>query len=218
MTKFSNDSDILKYEPILFDELHFPAQVIAQGVGGVVSGTAFTAAGADFLNSGVSAGGVIYLHTADEKLNAPYEIVSVNSATTLTISVIRADDGAPPIPPPSSNDVFYRISTFAPQANIAAFALTEYFGIAPGYPASEIAVSDIFDSTVLRQASVFWVIAAVYATLADKDNSEHFWTKSEHYKKSFRDARSRARLSIDKGSDGTIESTSLGGSVRLVRD
>lgn len=218
MTKFSNDSDILKYEPALFDELHFPAQVLAQGVGGVVSGTTLTADGADFLNSGISGGCVVYLHTADEKLNGPFEIVSVNSATTLTISVIRADESAPAVPPPWGSDVFYRISTFDPQANIAAFALTEYFGIQPGSGASPITVSDILDIRVLRQASVFSVISTVYAALAGKENSEQFWAKSKYYKDCFKEARSRLRLSIDKNSDGTIERTSLGGSVRLVRD
>jgi len=31
MVKFSSDVDILKYEPILFSELHLPWQVLASG-------------------------------------------------------------------------------------------------------------------------------------------------------------------------------------------
>lgn len=49
MAVFSNDTDILKYEPILFGELHLPGQVPAAGTGGVLSGTTFTANDADFV-------------------------------------------------------------------------------------------------------------------------------------------------------------------------
>jgi hypothetical protein len=51
MVSFSNDVDILKYEPALFGELHLPWQVLAAGTGGVLSGTTFTASGADFVSS-----------------------------------------------------------------------------------------------------------------------------------------------------------------------
>ncbi|MFA5555020.1 MAG: hypothetical protein WCZ89_04000 [Phycisphaerae bacterium] len=218
MIKFSNDSDILKYEPILFGEMHFKDQILIQGSGGSVSGTIFTVEQADFITVGVLPGHVVYLKSSDEKLEGVFEIVSVNSAAELCISVIRADYQDNPVGLPATDNISFRISTLAPQANIAAFALTEYFGIRPGSPASRFEISDIFDRAVLRQASVFSVISTVYATLAGKENSEQLWAKSKYYKDCFKESRSRLRLSIDKNSDGTIERTSLGGSVRLVRD
>jgi hypothetical protein len=33
---FSNDADVLKYEPVLFGELHLSSQVLASGTGGVL--------------------------------------------------------------------------------------------------------------------------------------------------------------------------------------
>jgi len=36
MVSFSNDADILKYEPVLFGELHLPWQVLAAGTGGTL--------------------------------------------------------------------------------------------------------------------------------------------------------------------------------------
>ena len=90
MVCFSNDADILKYEPILFGELHLPQQVLAIGTGGTVSGTTFTASGADFVSAQVSSGGVIYLQTTDGILDGAYEIISVDSTTQLNISVIRS--------------------------------------------------------------------------------------------------------------------------------
>lgn len=218
MVSFSNDVDILKYEPILFGELHLPWQVVAAGTGGTLSGTAFTASGADFVTACIVAGGVIYLQSADGSLDGAYEIVSVDSATELTISVLRPDGEAPAIAPPSATDISYRISTFRPQANEVAFQLTEYFGIAPGNPASQIDVEDVLDVSVLRLASVFAVISIAYAMLAGKARDENYWKKSLHYQKLFATARGRCRLSIDAGSDGLADVTKVGASGRLVRD
>lgn len=218
MANFSNDTDILKYEPVLFGELHLSNQVIAAGTDGALSGTAFTASGADFINAGVSAGGVIYLQSPDGALDGAYEIVSVDLATQLTISVLRSEPDDEPIAPPASTDISYRISTFGPQANDAAFQLTEYFGIKPGDPSSDYEAEDIVDTEALKRTSVFAIISAVYTMLASKTENENFWKKSQHYKQLFEKARERCRLSIDTGNDGEGDITKTGGCVRLMRD
>jgi hypothetical protein len=218
MVSFSKDVDILKYEPVLFGELHLPWQVLAAGAGGALDGTTFTASGADFVSALVTAGQVIYLQSADGLLDGAYEIVSVDSATQLSVSVIRADSDDDAVAPPAATDISYRISTFGPQASEAGFQLTEYFSIGPGNPASEVDVEDILDTDVLKRASVFAVVSSVYAMLASKAEDENFWKKSLHYRKLFERARERCRLSIDVGSDGVADVTKLGASVKLVRD
>jgi hypothetical protein len=218
MVNFSNDVDILKYEPVLFGELHLPWQVLAAGNGGTLSGTTFAASGADFVSALVARGQVIYLQSADGSLDGAYEIVSVDSVTELTVSVIRTDSDDEPIAPPAATDVSYRISTFGPQAGEVGFQLTEYFGIGPGNPASDVNVEDVVDIDVLRRASVFAVISSVYAMLASKAKDENFWKKSLHYQKLFERARERCRLSIDVDGDGVADITKTGASKRLVRD
>ena len=218
MVTFSNDVDILRYEPILFGELHLPGQVIATGTGGTLTGTTFTAEDADFANAQISAGGVIYLQSADGTLDGAFEIVSADSATQLSVSIVRTDCDDEPIAPPAAGDISYRVSTFKPQANEAAFQLMEYFGIRPGNPASSIEVRDIPDTEVLKRASVFTVISTVYAMLAGKAKDENFWKKSLHYQKLFEKARQRIRLGIGSSADGTADVTRSGASVRLVRD
>jgi len=218
MVSFSNDADILKYEPILFGELHRPGQVLTAGTGGTLNGTTFTASGADFVSAQVSSGGVAYLQSADGTLDGAYEIVSVDSATQLTISIIRADSDDQLIAPPAATNISYRISTFRPQASEVAFQLTEYFDIKPGNPASDIDVQDVLDTDVLRMASVFAVISSVYAMLASKAEDENFWKKSLHYQTLFEKARQRCRLSIDVGSNKVADITRFGSSIRLVRD
>jgi len=218
MVPFSNDVDILKYEPALFGELHLPWQVLAGGTGAVLSGTTLTADDADFKAAGVLAGGVVYLTSADGSLDGAYEIVSADSATQLTVSVVRSNMSDAAIAPPAAEDVSYRISTFAPQAGEAGFQLTEYFGIQPGCPTSTIAAEDILDTEGLRRASVLSVIAGAYAMWASRREGEDFWTKSLHYKLLFEKARQRCRLGIDLGADGIADVTSVGGAIRLLRD
>ena len=92
-------------------------------------------------------------------------------------------------------------------------------GIKPGNPTSDYGTDNILDSSVLKQASVFAVLASVYATLASRaESDESFWKKSLYYQKRFEKARERCRLSIDMGSDGISDVTKFGGSVGLVRD
>jgi len=136
----------------------------------------------------------------------------------LTVSIIRTGCDDEPIAPPAAGDISYRISTFKPQANEAAFQLMEYFSVKPGNPASSIEVQDILDTEVLKRASVFTVISNVYAMLASKAKDENFWKKNLHYQKLFEKARQRVRLSIGSSADGTSDVTRSGASVRLVRD
>jgi hypothetical protein len=218
MVSFSNDADIMKYEPVLFGELYLPWQVLAQGSGGTLSGTTFTAEGADFVSAQAVAGGVIYLQSQDNLLDGAYEIISVDSPTQLTLSVIRPDSQSDPIAPPAAVDISYRIITLTPQANEAGLQLTEYFGIKPGNPASVYGVEDILDTTVLRQASVFAVISNVYAMLAGRSKDDNCWNKSLYYRKLYNQARARVRLCIDAGDDGIVDVKQIGASGRLVRD
>ena len=218
MAIFSNDADILKYEPILFGRLHLPAQILASGTQGVLDGTTFTANDADFVSTTAGAGGVVYLQSCDGVLDGAFEIVSVDSATQLTVSVVRADSQETAVAPPSATEINYRIGTFKPQAVEAGFQLTEYFGIKPGNPASNYDADDVLDVNVLKRTSVFAVVSGIYVMLASKADDENFWKKSLYYQKLFEKARERCQLDIDTGTDAVSDVTRIGGSVRLIRD
>lgn len=219
MLAFSSDRDILKYEAALFSTLYFPWQVLCEGTNGELNGTSFSAEGADFVSANVSVGGVIYLRSDDGQIEGSYEIVSVDSGTELTVSVLRADETETAIGPGSGDDMTYRVSTFAPQAYETFFELTQRFGIRPGNPDSLYGAEDILDTSVLKQASVYAILAGVYATLGSKaGGDDNYWKKSLHYRQLFEKAREKCRLSIDIGGDGISEKTSFGGNIRLVRD
>lgn len=218
MAKFSSDVDILKYEPVLFGELHLPSQVLACGADAVLNGTTLTAADADFQTANAEAGGVIHLKSTDGSLDGAYEIVSVDSSTELTVSVVRSHPSDPPVAPVASSEIRYRVSTFGPQAADAAFQLTEYFGIQPGNPASPIAIEQIVDVEGLRKASALAVISRVYASWTDGTDNECARKKSLLYAQLYEKARQRCHITVDLDSDGTADITRLGGAIRLVRD
>ena len=71
----------------------------------------------------------------------------------------------------------------------------------------------------LRVASVFAILASVYATLTgDAETSEEFWKKSLHYRKLFEHVREILRLDVDTDGDGESDEVRQGGEMRLVRE
>jgi len=56
MVTFSSDVDILKYEPVLFGQLHPPWQVLAKGTKATLSGTTLTDGAADFVGAAIRFG------------------------------------------------------------------------------------------------------------------------------------------------------------------
>jgi hypothetical protein len=221
MVKFSGDVDIARYEPVLFGELYLSSQVLIAGQAGRIEGTTFSDTGADFESGGVKAGGVIYVRSQDSVVDGVYEIVSVDSATELTISVIRPDGsaaGGEVSAPPACEDLVWRISTFEPQALEAGLRLTENFGIRPGNPNSEYSAEDIVDACAMRVASVFMVLSSVYAVLASKADNDNMWSKSLFYKREFEKSMERCRFSIDTDGDGVGDCVFTGGSIKLMRE
>jgi len=218
MVCFSRDVDILKYEPALFGELYLPGQVIMQDSGGRLAGDKFTVSETDFVDDSVEAGGVIYLKTANGAIDGAFEIVSVDSETKLTVSVVRTEEQGETIAIGDSEDVSYRIVTYRPQAEEAVFRLTEYLGIRPGNSCSDIGADDIPDKSAIRRLSVFLVLSNLYAMLGGEMGNDGYWKKSRYYKEQFDKAKERCRVSIDLGKDGVSDITIHGGAGRLVRD
>jgi len=216
MVRFSKDIDLLKWEPVLFVELALSSQTLCQGEDGVLSGTTFTSSSASFDDAGVAAGQVIYLNDGD-LLDGCYEIVSVDSATQLTVSVLRLSTEDDPVAPPSGSEISYRLATFDPQAEEVAYGLLQYFGIETG-EGEESSVGEILNLRALRQASVFGVLSAVFAAAAcGKNDASGNWAKSQRYQEMFHTARSKSQIELDTDNDNKLEQFRSGGTVRLRR-
>ena len=219
MDLFSKDVDLLKFEPTLFSEANFPGQALCKGANGAVDGTIFTASGENFSGKGVSAGGVVFLQSLDGMIDAAYEIVSVDSATQLTISVVRSDPEQSPIPVGSGSGLIYRIITFAPQAAETLDEITGWFGLRPGLADSTYGTEDISDPTPLHLLSAYRVLAMIFGTLGGTEDEKKTYTqKCAYYMTLYKSTRDRTRITLDVEHDGVAEQIFLGGSVRLVRE
>jgi hypothetical protein len=219
MNCFSNDVDILRYEPGMFGDLHFVGQVLSSGSGGEISSTTFTAQDADFNAAQIAAGMVVYLQSADGVIDGAYEVVSVDSAIELTVSVLRADGQSEAIALTDGQDISYRICSYQPQSSEVFLQLAQHFDLKPGNPDGKYSVDDILDSSVLRQASVYKTLSIIYATISGRadETEENFWEKSRYYQRLYEKALQRCKVSIDLGDDGVSDSVSSGSSVKLTR-
>jgi hypothetical protein len=183
----------------------------------VIDGTTFRDSGADFTGSGVKAGGVIYVRSPDGTIDGIREIVSVDSATELTVSVIRAEGASAEVMPAGGEELAWRISTFEPQAAEAGLGLTESFGIRPGNPDSQYSAEDIADAGALRICSIYMVLSSVYAMLANAAKDDNMWKKSLFYRGEFEKAMERCRFSIDTDGDGAGDVSFSGRAIKLNR-
>jgi hypothetical protein len=216
MDLFSMDVDLLKVEPGVFSALEFSGQGLCKGANGILNGTVFTAAGENFISKGVAAGGVITLQSLDGVINAAYEIVSVDSATQLTLSIVRADSAQSPIAIGTASGLIYRVVTFAPQAAEAMVEIAAWFGIRPGSPEAVYGVEQIVDATPLRAVSVYRVLTMIFAAMSGTEAEQKTYAlKREYYTMLYYAARSRARVAMD--ANGWRREIA-GGEVRLERE
>jgi hypothetical protein len=220
MELFSNDVDLLKFEPGLFNGSVFTGQVLCKGANGVLAGTSFTASGESFISKGVEAGGVIYLQSLDGMMNAAYEIVSVTSATQLVVSVVRGDSEQAAIPVGNATGLIYRIQTFAPQAVEAMLELTTWLGLRPGVAEARYGTGDIFNIRSLHLLGVYRVMVMIFGTLygTDEDLDSVYLKKRDNYLALYNELLGRVRVALDSDGDGVAEKVIAGGSVRLVRE
>jgi hypothetical protein len=220
MELFSNDVDLLKFEPGLFNGSVFTGQVLCKGANGVLNGTSFTASGENFISKGVDAGGVIYLQSLDGMINTAYEIVSVNSATQLIVSVVRGDSEQAAIPVGNGSGLIYRIQTFTPQAVEAMVEITTWLGLRPGVAEAKYGVGDIYNIESLHLLGVYRVMVMIFGTLygTDENLDSIYLKKRDNYQGLYNELLGRIRVTLDSDGDGIAEKTIIGGSVRLVRE
>lgn len=219
MFGFSTDRDLLVLENIFFRDLHIANNILTSGSAAAVSGTTLTKTGEDFAAKGICDGCVIYLNDTTAGVNNLYEVVDCLSAEQLQISVLRANVNDDAIAPPAMTNADYRICSYQSLSLMIEYELCQYFDIAPGNAASEYSVEDLFDVDVLRQASVFAVLSALYSAAATAtDTAELYWQKSSYYQRLFEKSRDKCKLNIDLGDDGIVDLTRYTAAPKLLRD
>jgi len=190
-----SDRDLLILEPDLFRDVGFLAQRVINATGSITSGK-LNVTGADFVTAGVNVGHVI-VHG-----QTPLEVIFRNSASQLTVSLLRAATTDPVITPPNASTAPAIVFTFAPQIAAAHAAVLAMLGLpaagtaAPGTP-DETAITNPHELRMLAallSLSLIWSAAA--AVSGPHSNAA---SRAEQYRQ--RAARERssviARLDID---------------------
>lgn len=216
MSQFCNDRDLLLIEPSLFTCGVFNGQRLGYGSSGTLSGSSFTVFSTDFLASGVKPGMVLCLYSGQISEGEGYEIVSVDSAYALTVSVPRATTDSPVIAPTTfSQTKDWQILTFAPQIAAMSAALSERLRTI--CEASGINQGDFADSAQLRGVTAYATLAGLFAAAADGTDDDARWSKSRYYESLYRDGLLRLRLALDADGDGLAEQTRTLANVHLRR-
>ncbi len=126
---FSTDRDLLLLEPNVFRDVPFAAQQRLKRSDAVLAGSTLTSAGADFASAQVDPGSVVLV------TGTAYEVLARTSATTLTISLLRASLTDEALPGPAGSNLEVIVRSFEPQASLVHDVLLRMLGTGPRWRA-----------------------------------------------------------------------------------
>ncbi|MDY7011544.1 MAG: hypothetical protein SVV80_12455 [Planctomycetota bacterium] len=216
MANECKDRDLLAIEPDVFTGGGFGSQQMAAGVDGAFNGTTFTSILADFTASNIQAGMVLCVYSTIPAEGRFYEIISVDSSTSLTVSVLRTDRDAGAVAPSPGTNLKYYINTFAPQ--IADAEATLYEKLRRLGEAEGISSVEFVESSQLRKTVAFASLASVFTALASNAVADDAnWVKAEFYRRQHVTALGALRLAEDIDGDGFAEHTRTLSNVSLRR-
>jgi hypothetical protein len=204
MTTFATDIDLLHWEPSLPRDAAFASQTLLAGTGDL-AGTTFTLDSAgSFIASHVEADQVIVLTGGT---SGCYPIVSVNSATQLTISTLF--DGLYPLsgnPTPSpvgtAVDLAFVVRTFWPQRRVVTELLLQAAGLDPVLDS----VSRVMNPRALTKPCALGSLHMIYSALAAAaEEPGVFNARAELYERLYRRALRGAHVELDLDGDGAAD-------------
>ena len=213
---FAGDVDLARLEPQVFADVVWAGQRRVRGLGGVV-GTMLTLASFDtnFEQAGVAAGMVVSVG------GVAHEVIERTSATTLTISRVRASDGDDAIAPAPVASAVVEVMSFASQIGAAHARVLALLGIAPGLtdPLSGVIAEDrVLNPRELAPMEAALALQMVYGSAAVLSGpSSPIAARGSFYRGRFEDERRRARAVIDTDGDGVGDAVRRPNAVRLSR-
>lgn len=215
MKEFCRDKDLLNIEPVIYLGAGPTGQQLAAGYGGMLTATSFASADSNFHASALAAGMVLTIYGDSASEGFAAEIISIDSATELTVSVPRAHESDPPVPPPSAGGNFL-VRTYRPQIAAASALLAEK--LRHYCESSGINSADFADSMQLRQAAAMGALWSIFTARAQNNSdSDANWAKAQNYAREFARHQLGLRLAVDVDGDGYAEKTRTLGNVTLRR-
>src|SRR5688572_14979370 len=199
---FTADRDLLTLEPNVFRDAGWVGQRLLATTGSV-SGATLTIVSGSFTTAGIAPGHVLVYDAI------ALEVITVNSATAATVSILRASLTDPAIPPPALGVKGVACWTFRPQIALVHTQVLRMLGIDPD-ASSDAMVSEasIINPASLALAESLGTLHLVYsaaAALSQADSS--LAARAQMYRQRFGEERHRAVARIDLDGDGQPDAT-----------
>lgn len=194
---FCADRDLLPFEPMLFRDVGWAAQRLADGLG-TLTGGILTLPTADFVAAGVRPGMVALA------AGVPLEIIAVPTATTLSLSRLRADPADPAInPSPFLSPTSVVVHSFAPQIAVAHAHVLAMLGLGPAWARPGEPEPTVTNPESLRRIEAIDALHVIFAAAAGIGPPDASLAhRAAHYRALFSAARARAVAHLDTTGDG----------------
>jgi len=169
----------------------------------------------DFAQAGVDAGYVVTVG------DAPYEVIARLTATTLTVSRLRAHETDPVLTPSPTSGKPLEVMTFRPQMAVVHAQVLRMIGIEPADPAEpdRPGESSITNPEALARVEALGALHLVYAAAAaPTEPGSSLWARADFYRRRFAEERRRAAARLDVDGDGVPDATRRLNVVQFVRE
>jgi hypothetical protein len=215
---FCTDTDLLNWEPNLFRDAAAATQLVIAGTGDL-AGTTLTIASGSFTDEDVAEDGVIAL---EGDVAGCYSIVSIDSATQLTIGIVNEGlypESGPKVASPvgTGSAIGYAIRTFWPQRKVVSDLLKRAAGIGleAGIQRQDWA---LLGDAPMRRPCALGTLQMIYSALAAAAaEPASYATRAEMYQRLYRRALEQTRVEIDTNGDGRADLAKVLGVVDLAR-
>lgn len=211
---FCTDIDLLHWEPSIFRDAAFVSQTLLIADNATLSGTTLTLPGGLVGDEAeLASAAVAYIGGA---IDGCFPIVSVDSATQLTVSVLYdglvADPSVPARPGAEQTGLPVTLRTFWPQRRVVSELLLQLLGVAPTNGQA------VKNPESLRRPCVLGTLQMIYSALSatSAEASAHA-VRADLYERLYRRALRGARVELDLNGDGQADCRRNLAAVSLVR-
>ncbi len=194
---FADDRDLLVLEPGLFRDVAWAGQRMLY-VTAAVAGTSVTLSSGSFFDAGVEAGHVVVFG------GTAHEVVSVESATSATISLMRGSLSSAAVAGVQGGGVV-EVWSFVPQIGLVHRQVLAMLGIDPD-GGGELSEDSVTNPGALARLEALGALHLIYAAAgAPGRGGAKFEQRAEMYKQRFSSERERVVAMIDLDGDGIAD-------------
>jgi hypothetical protein len=206
---FALDRDLLVFEPGLFRDVSWLGFKRIATIGALV-GTTVTINTGSFVTKEIAPGHVLIFD------GVPLEVVSVESATQATVSVLRSDLGSSAVPWFDASNRGVAVYDFGAQRAMVHRQILTMLGFDPDAEGFSDAV--VTNPGALVRLEALGTLHLIYASAAAPGRgSAGFDQRAQMYKERFGAERERVVAAIDLDGDGIAETTRRPNAFVLVR-